>query len=64
MNPSFALIQLCYEPLGRPDPAIFNLGVSFLLVRLFCKTYCVRCITHTSSLVVRYRRLGDFLCSY
>ena len=44
MNWSFTLIQLSYEPLGRSDPLPFNLGVAFLLVRWFCKSFYVRCI--------------------
>ena len=59
---AFALIQLSYKPLGEPDPAIFNLGVAILLVRLFHKSYRLRCITSTSSPVARYHRLRDFLC--
>ena len=33
------LSQLSYKPLGEPDPAIFNLGVSILLVRLKFSNY-------------------------
>ena len=47
MNPAFTLTQLSYKPLGEPDPAIFNLGVAILLVRLFHKSYWVR-IIHSS----------------
>ena len=46
MNTPFSLIQLSYKPLGEPNPAIFNLGVAILLVRLFRKSYWVRCITY------------------
>ena len=62
-NPPF---QLSYKPLGEPDPLVFYLGVAVLLVRLFYKIVSSSLqysLASTSSLVSRYLRLGNFLCS-
>jgi sodium/potassium-transporting ATPase subunit alpha len=62
MYPPSALIQLSYKPLGEPHPAIINLGVAILLVRLFVNRMR-RPLHHSlaSSLVARCHCLRDFL---
>jgi sodium/potassium-transporting ATPase subunit alpha len=34
-------LKLSYEPLGDPQPQVFNLGVAILLVRFFQDTCCI-----------------------
>ena len=47
--------QLSYEPLGEPNPAVFNLGVAVLLVRMHTR-HGLSCtsssVTHSQLLVI------------